>query len=103
MSTELDYDNVVNAIKGDPLVRSCVTCKYYRGSFMSDSTCIRQLELKYHPITGKKVWMGIIYTCAEDRCISGSRSSRPEEPCGPDGKYWKEKKPGFWSSLIKKN
>lgn len=96
MSKELDFENIVNAIKGDPIVRSCVTCEHYRGSWFSDVTCARELKLTYHPITGKKVLMGEVFTCMAERCMTG-RLDRPENPCGPSGKHWQEKRPSFWS------
>lgn len=92
MTTELDQDNLVSAIKGEPLIRSCVTCKYYRSYWLSEPDCVVNLELKYHPITGKKAWMGTTYNCENMRCIDDY--SRPPEPCGPDGKHWEEKEAG---------
>ncbi len=100
-NTELEQDNIISALKGDDIIRSCVSCEHYQSHWASDDTCRRQLKLKYHPITGKKELMGDVNTCLSERCL-GNRISRPEEPCGPDGRHWKERERVEWFSWLTK-
>lgn len=98
MATELDKDNLINAMKGEEVIRPCVTCKHYRSKWIENDRCVRALKLKYHPITGKKSWMGKSCTCASARCMDDV--SHEMNPCGEYGKYW-EKKEIFWRRWLK--
>lgn len=102
MSKELDQDNIISALTGEPIVRTCVTCEHYEVRWFNEAQCSRLLELKYHPVTGKKTWMNDYHDCVDDRCL-GSRAHRPEDPCGPAGKHW-EQKPHkkFWYKFSPK-
>ena len=90
--TALEQDNLVNVLSGDPVIRACVTCKFYNSRAMSEKpSCTQAQVLMYHPVTGKKEMMGKTYFCEDTRCVTDNHNRRPEEPCGPDGKFYVEK------------
>ena len=58
MSKKLDQDNLINAIKGDPILRACIQCEHYQKHWFVDAVCTYRTKLKYHPVTGKKNFDG---------------------------------------------
>lgn len=89
---EIDKENTIRALKGEDLIRTCISCDHYQKSiFWSEAECVRRLTLSYHPVTGKKEWLGDIWSCVSERGHEG-RQPPGVEPCGPSGVHWVKSK-----------
>jgi hypothetical protein len=98
MATELDEDNIINALSGKPIIKACKNCKYYYKEWGSEANCHRDLKLDYHPVTGKKSWLGDTYRCNQERRIEDStlyRSSKASGLCK------KKKSNGFQVGFLR--
>jgi hypothetical protein len=98
MATDLEKDNLINALSGQPIVNVCKNCKYYYKEWHEDAKCTRDLRIDYHPVTGKKAWLGETYKCNQERRIDDSSLYRSNDPCNAEGKYYVEKEEVKWFS-----
>jgi hypothetical protein len=98
MATELDEDNIINALSGKPIIKACKNCKYYYKEWGSEANCLRDLKLDYHPVTGKKSWLGDTYRCNQERRIEDSTLYRSSDPCNAEGKWFVQKEEVKWFS-----
>lgn len=89
MALAIDQENIVRALKGEKLIHTCMSCKHYRKLLWATANCAKRLELTYHPITGKKTWMGETNSCELERGLGPAGII--VKPCGPDGVHWVKK------------
>lgn len=100
MATDLEKDNLINALSGDPIIKACAHCKHYYKEKLSyeDARCTRDLKVGYHPVTGKKAMLGETYKCEAERGIKDTALYRSNEPCREEGRWFEEKVKVKWFS-----
>lgn len=91
MATDLEKENLINALTDQNVVRACVNCKHYTKQLWEDALCERELILDWHPVTGKKSWLGSNYACKYERIPDASSLRRSSDPCGLEGKHFEAK------------
>lgn len=94
MATDLEKQNIINAINDAPIINSCATCKHYRkrgwfSRWFNKDTCARYLKPGFHPITGKAIIRGQEVDCETERRIDVTDEF--DWYCGHDGRSWEKK------------
>ena len=103
---ELDKENMLRVLKGDTssVIKACVNCKHYSKTLFEQPLCTRKVYQGFHPVSGKKSWLGETYECRHERKFEDCTSiRRSNNPCGKEGEHFKEKDQVKWfQSWFKK-
>lgn len=105
MTVELDHENTIRGLKGDPMVKVCVECKFH----LETNRCHRDRKMAFHNVTGKQEIQGAIHSCNIEREINDQYEGLVlnKKCCGAIGQFWvqkekkEKKKPRWWMGWLK--
>ena len=94
MTTELEKENTLRALKGEAIAKVCVECVHYSRPNSMDY-CLRKVKSGFHNVTGKVQEIGEKLYCDIEREIESAAPTRVanEQQCGAIGQFWEQAPP----------
>ena len=92
MTTKLEQDNTIHALKGEEITKICIQCIHYDKIFGHDR-CKREIHRGFHNVTGKREDLGELHFCKIEREIETKyeHSVKSGKTCGSIGQFWEQR------------
>jgi len=92
MTTKLEQDNIIHALKGEEITKICIQCIHYDRA-MGHERCTRSRNKGFHSVTGKIQVIGEMLYCNVEREIDQDYpySVKSGTTCGAIGQFWEQR------------
>ncbi len=92
MTTKLEQDNTIHALKGEEITKICIQCIHYDKIF-GDEKCTRDRHKGFHNVSGKVQDLGELHFCKIEREIEREyeHSVKAGNTCGAIGQFWEQR------------